>query len=48
MKKYRVSIWTSVDVEAANNALAEETARDMLINGEIRNRDFSTESEEIE
>lgn len=48
MKKYRVAIWTSVDVEAGNNAIAEEIAKDMLVNGEIRNRDFSVESEEIE
>jgi hypothetical protein len=48
MKKYRVSIWTSVDVEAGNSIIAEEIAKDMLVNGEIRNRDFSVESEEID
>jgi uncharacterized membrane protein len=48
MQTYRVSIWTSVDVEAGNKAIAEEIAKDMLINGEIKNRDFSAEAEEIE
>ena len=45
MKTYRVTIWTTVDIEAGNNAIAEEIAKDMLINGEIKNRDFFTESE---
>jgi hypothetical protein len=48
MKSYRVSIWTTVDVEAGNELIAEEIARDMLINQEIKNRDFFTNAEEIE
>jgi hypothetical protein len=45
MKTYRVTIWTTVDVQAGNDDIAEVIAKDMLINGEIKNRDFFTESE---
>lgn len=45
MNTYRVSIWTTVDIEAGSSQIAEEIARDMLVNGEIKNRDFFTESE---
>jgi uncharacterized membrane protein len=45
MKTYRVTIWTTVDIDAGNNNIAEEIAKDMLANGEIKNRDFFTESE---
>jgi|694.fasta_scaffold23096_16 hypothetical protein len=45
MKNYRVSIWTTVDVEAGNELIAEEIARDMLTTGEIKNRDFFTNAE---
>lgn len=46
MKKYRVSIWTSVDVEALNEVQAADIAKEMFIDGAIRNRDFFFEPEE--
>lgn len=48
MKTYRVSIWTSIDVEAGNKKIAEIIAKDMMANAEIKNRDFTYEAEEIE
>ena len=46
MKEYRVSIWTSVNVQADNEKQAEEIAHDELINGEIRFREFEFNAEE--
>lgn len=46
MNQYRVSIWTTVDVEAGSSDIAEVIAMDMLANGEIKNRDFAFEAEE--
>jgi len=48
MKKYRVSIWTSVDVEAENENKAAEIAEDMFIGGAIKNREFFFDPEENE
>jgi hypothetical protein len=45
MNTYRVTIWTTVDIEAAEELVAQEIARDMLIHGEIKNRDFFTQAE---
>lgn len=45
MNTYRVTIWTTVDVEAEEELTAQEIARDMLIHGEIKNRDFFTQAE---
>lgn len=47
MKKYRVMIWTSVDVEAESDDQAQEKASDMLIGGEINNGEFFIEPEEF-
>ena len=47
MKKYRVMIWTSVDVEALDETQASDIAEEMFIDGLIRNRDFSFEPEEF-
>ena len=47
MKKYRVMIWTSVDVEAESDEEAQEKASDMLIGGEINNGEFFIEPEEF-
>ena len=46
MKEYRVSIWTSVDVEALNEVQAVDIAKEMFIYGAIQNRDFFFEPEE--
>lgn len=48
MKKYRVSIWTSVDVEAENENKAAEIAENMFISGAIKNREFFFDPEENE
>ena len=48
MKKYRVTIWTSVDVEASDETQASDIAEEMFIDGAIRNRDFFFEPEENE
>jgi hypothetical protein len=45
MNTYRVTIWTTVDVEAEEELIAQEIARDMLIHGEIKNRHFFTQAE---
>ena len=46
MKQYRVSIWTTIDVEAENERDAEDIAHDSIVNGEIRTRDYEIEAEE--
>jgi len=46
MTQYRVSIWASVTVEAVSEDDALEVAHDMLVNGDIRNKDFFLEVQE--
>lgn len=46
MKEYRVSIWTSVNIQADNEKQAEETAHNQLINGAIKFREFEFNAEE--
>ena len=46
MKKYRVTIWTSVDIEAESESLASDLAMDKFVNGQIKNRDFFCDPEE--
>jgi hypothetical protein len=48
MKNYRVTIWTTVDVEADTPKEAEQLAHDDLINGEIKNSYFMVKAEETE
>ena len=48
MKNYRVTIWTSVDIEANNPEEAETMAYDDFVNGEIKNKYFITEAEETD
>jgi hypothetical protein len=46
MKKYRVTIWTSVDVEAEDSEEASDLAQTMFVRQEIKNNEFFFEPEE--
>ena len=48
MKRYRVSVWASIEVEAKDLADAEFIAQDMVLGCLIKPRDFEFEFEEIE
>lgn len=43
MRTYRVSIWTTYEVEANNEEEAIDKARDAVAGQEIRNRDYEVE-----
>lgn len=48
MKNYRVTIWTTLDIEANTAEQAENEAYEDLVNGEIKNKYFTVEAEETE
>lgn len=48
MKSYRVSVWASVDVQAETEQEACDKAHDMVLNQEVKMRDFEFTPEEIE
>jgi hypothetical protein len=45
-RRYRVSVWTSVDVEARSEEEAENIAHDMVLTQAIRMRDYEFTAEE--
>jgi hypothetical protein len=46
MKEYRVSVWASITVQAENENDAEDIAHDMVLNQEVRMRDYTFTAEE--
>lgn len=48
MKKYRISVWASLEVEAKDLADALDQAHDAVIGCNIKTRDFEFEAEEID
>jgi len=48
MKKYVVSIWASVIVEAQDESHARDKAYDMFNDGEIKNREFEFDATELQ
>jgi hypothetical protein len=46
MKQYRVSIWTTIDIEADNERDAQDMAHDSIVNGEIKTQDYEINAEE--
>jgi hypothetical protein len=48
MTVYRVSVWTSVEVEAENEEQACDLAHDMVLNQEVKMRDYEFTAEETD
>jgi hypothetical protein len=48
MKKYRVSVWASIEVEAKDLQEALDQAHDAVIGCSIKAREFEFEAEEID
>jgi hypothetical protein len=46
MKTYNISIYASITVEANNEQEAQDIAHDMVLNQEVKMRDFQFEAEE--
>ena len=46
MKEDRVSVYASVNVEAETEEQARELAHDMVLNGEVKMRDYEFEAQE--
>lgn len=47
-KKYRVSVWASIEVEAKDLQEAYDQAHDAVIGCSIKTREFEFEAEEID
>lgn len=47
MRTYRVSIWTTYEVEADNEQEAIDKTRDAIADYEIKNRDYEVEPMEV-
>lgn len=46
MKEYRVSVYASVNVEAETEEQARAVAHDMVLNQEVKMRDYEFEAQE--